>query len=101
MSKRGMRPLRLSIGILLCAGLGACATAEPPKIAPPSDVSCSLFTAISYAQIDLAERALALIEARPVEDDGNAADSDETVRQIEAHNARFDTVCGNPLTPPG
>jgi len=35
-----------------------------------------------------------------VHDEGNAADSDETVRQIDAHNAKFDTVCGNPLLPP-
>ena len=96
-----MRLLPLSIGILLCAGLGACATAGPKRIAPPpSDVSCSLFTAISYAQVAIAERELATAEGRPVHDEGNAADSDETVRQIDAHNAKFDTVCGNPLLPP-
>jgi len=32
-------------------------------------------------------------------DAANTADSDDTVRQIEAHNAKFDTVCGNPLQP--
>lgn len=86
----------------MLAGLGACATAGQSKTAKaPSDVSCSLFTAISYAQVALEERAIALTEGRPVHDEGNAADSDETVRQIDAHNAKFDTVCGNPLQPPG
>lgn len=71
------------------AALGACATAEPPKTA--SDVSCSLFTTISYAQL----------AAGVTFDAANTADSDETVRQIEAHNAKYDTVCGTPLAPPG
>jgi hypothetical protein len=50
-----------------------------------------LFKAISYAQL----------APGTIDDIGNQADSDETVRQIEAHNAKFDAVCGNPLTPPG
>jgi hypothetical protein len=84
-----MRQLPLSIAILLCAGLAACATAEPPKTV--SDVSCAAFTTISYAQLARGQ----------VDDIGNRADSDETVRQIEAHNARHDALCGNPLQPPG
>lgn len=102
MSRRGMRLLPLLIVMPMLAALGACATVGQSKTAkPPSDVSCSLFTAISYAQLDLAQRAIALAEGRPVQDEGNVADSDDTVRQIEAHNAKFDTVCGNPLAPPG
>ena len=89
MSRMGTRRPRLSIAILTCVALGACATAEPPKTA--SDVSCSLFTTISYAQL----------AAGVVDDIGNQADSNETVRQIDAHNAKHDTVCGNPIKPPG
>ncbi len=74
------------------AALGACATVGPGKTAkPPSDVSCSLFLAISYAQLPKGQ----------VDDVGNIADSDATVREIDAHNAKYDTVCGNPLKPPG
>ncbi len=75
----------------MLAALGACATVGQSRIAPPSDVSCALFSAISYAQMQPGQ----------VDDAGNVADSDETVRQIEAHNAKYDTVCGNPLAPPG
>lgn len=89
MSSKRTRPLHKSIAILLCATLGACATAEPPKTV--SDVSCAAFTTISYAQLAQGQ----------VDDAGNRADSDETVRQIEAHNARHDALCTNPLAPPG
>jgi len=40
-------------------------------------------------------------EARDVIDRGNSADTDQTVREIQAHNAKYDTVCSSPLTPPG
>ncbi|WP_156419594.1 MULTISPECIES: hypothetical protein [unclassified Sphingopyxis] len=46
---------------------------------------------VSYAQMALGQ----------ADDIGNRADSDETVRQIDAHNAKHDTVCGNPVKPPG
>lgn len=73
------------------AALGACATVGQKKTAePPSDVSCALFTAISYAQL----------APGTVDDVGNVADSDATVREIEAHNAKYDTVCGDPLKSP-
>lgn len=76
----------------MLAGLAACATVGQKKIAEaPSDVSCSLFVAISYAEL---ARGL-------VDDAGNAADTSTTVKEIEAHNAKFDTVCGNPLKPSG
>ncbi len=83
----------------MLAGLGACATAEPPKTA--SDVSCALFSPISFAQMAKAEIEAAQSEAREVIDRGNSADTEQTVREIQAHNAKYDTVCGNPLAPPG
>jgi hypothetical protein len=67
----------------------ACGTAEPPKTA--SDVSCAAFNKISYAQLPAADRAL------PVDqqiDAGNKADSDLTVAEIQAHNARYKSICG-------
>lgn len=73
----------------MLAALGACATAAPPKIV--SDVSCSLYRPISYAQLKPGQ----------VDDVGNKADSDTTVAAIDEHNAKYDTVCSNPLAPPG
>lgn len=83
----------------MLAGLGACATAEPPKTV--SDVSCALFSPISFAQMASAKIAAAKAEGREVIDSGNNADTDQTVREIQAHNAKYDTVCGDPLAPPG
>lgn len=67
----------------------ACGTAEPPKTV--SDVSCAAYNKISYAQLPPAQRAL------PVDqqiDAGNKADSDATVTEIQAHNARHNAICG-------
>lgn len=83
----------------MLAALGACATAEPPKTV--SDVSCALFSPISFAQMAKTEIDAARSEARDVIDRGNSADTDQTVREIQAHNAKYDTVCSSPLTPPG
>lgn len=83
----------------MLGALGACATAEPPKTV--SDVSCALFSPISFAQMASAEIEAAKAQARDVIDSGNKADTDQTVREIEAHNAKYDTVCGDPLAPPG
>lgn len=68
--------------------LNACGTAERPKTV--SDVSCAAFATISYAQLPPADRAL------PVEqqvDTGNKADSDATVKEVQAHNARYRAIC--------
>lgn len=64
--------------------LAASCTREPPKTV--SDVSCSAFNAISYAQLPKGQ----------IDDPGNKADSDETVKEIDAHNARYDAICGAP-----
>lgn len=82
----------------MLAALGACGTHEPPKTV--SDVSCALFEPISYAQLPLADRAAALAAGREADDPGNKADTDATVRQIDRHNARWDTACASPLAPP-
>jgi hypothetical protein len=51
--------------------------------------------------LDLAEVASAATEGRLVRDDGNQADSALTVRQNDRNNARYDTLCGDPLKPSG
>lgn len=66
--------------ILLCAMLPACATPAPPRIV---DSSCINFRAISYAQLTKGQ----------ADDPGNQADSDETVKEIDAHNAKWDALC--------
>lgn len=64
----------------MLAMLGACATPAPPRIV---NTACLSFKAISYAQL-----------APGVTDDpGNVADSPQTVREIETHNARYDEIC--------
>lgn len=74
----------------MLAALGACATVAPPKtVEAPSDVSCSLFATISYA----------MLPAGVVDDPGNKADSDATRAEIDRHNAKWDTICGDPLKP--
>lgn len=62
------------------AALAACATPAPPRIV---DTSCTAFRAISYAQLP----------AGVVNDPGNKADSDQTVKEIEGHNAEWDALC--------
>lgn len=75
--------LKLCGLIPLLAVPGACATPAPPRIA---DSSCTAFRVISYAQLP----------AGVVDDAGNKADSDDTVKEIEAHNARWDALCTKP-----
>lgn len=81
------------------AALGACATAAPPNTA--SDTYCALYEPIRYALLDPAEVKAAAVQARPVRDVGNNADSNETIRQADRNNAKYDTICGAPLAPPG
>ena len=79
---------KLLLTILLSAMLTACATHEPPRIV--SDVSCSAFSVISYAQLPRTERD------KPRDDQadpGNRADTPETVAEVQAHNARFEAIC--------
>lgn len=66
--------------MMLLAGLAACATPAPPRIA---DSSCLAFRAISYAQLP----------AGVADDLGNVADSAPTVAEIDVHNARLDALC--------
>lgn len=68
--------------MMMCASLAACGTAERPQTV--SDVSCAAYLPISYAQLP----------AGQVDDPGNVADSDATVKEIDAHNARYDAICG-------
>lgn len=42
-----------------------------------------MFSPISYAQLPKGQ----------ADDIGNKADSDETVREIDSHNAKWDAVC--------
>jgi len=74
-------PKKLSVTILLCATLPACATPAPQRIV--TDTSCTAFKAISYAQLPKGQ----------ADDPGNKADSDETVKEIDAHNAKWDALC--------
>lgn len=84
------------------AALGACGIAERPKTASaPSDSFCALYEPVSYALLARAEIEAAAREGRLVRDDGNAADSDLSVAINDRNNARYDTLCGNPLGPPG
>lgn len=74
-------PLKSCALIPLLAVTAACATPEPRKIVV--DTSCTSFRAISYAQLPVGMTA----------DPGNKADSDQTVNEIDAHNARWDALC--------
>lgn len=75
-------PKKLSAAILLPGLLAAACTQERPKTVTVN-TSCLSFKAISYAQLPSG-----------VKDDlGNVADSDATVTEIDAHNARWDAVC--------
>jgi len=58
-------------------------------------VSCAAFAPISYAQLPVAERALPRADQS---DPGNLADTDETVAEIDRHNARYDAICSTPRT---
>lgn len=82
-------PKKLCAVILLCGMLPACATPAPPRIV---DTSCINFRAISYAQ--LPKRADG---SRETNDPNNTADSDETVKEIDAHNAKYDALCAKPI----
>jgi len=59
----------------------ACATPAPLRIV--TDTSCTSFAPISYAQLP----------AGMTDDPGNKADTDATVREVEAHNAKWDALC--------
>ena len=83
-----MTPKPKFAAILLPAMLAACATAEPPKTA--SDL-CLIDRPISFAQLPKAADG-----TRAADDPGNRADTDATVAEIIAHNARFDAACANP-----
>ena len=73
-------PLKLFALIPPLAGLAACATPEHPRIV---DTSCTAFQVISYAQLPAGVR----------DDPGNKADSEETVKAVDAHNAKWDALC--------
>lgn len=60
--------------------LSACGPAERPRTA---GLPCLAFKAISFAQLSPGE----------TNDPGNKADSDQTVAEIIAHNARYESLC--------
>lgn len=76
-------PLKPFAVIPLLAATAACATPEPLRIV--TDTSCTSFRAISYAQLPVGV----------VDDAGNKAGSDQTVREIDEHNARWDRLCAS------
>jgi hypothetical protein len=80
--------LKLCVVTLLCATLVACATPAPPRIV---DSSCTAFRPISYAQMPKRDDG-----TRETDDQGNKADSDETVEEIDVHNAKWDRLCAQP-----
>ncbi len=80
--------------ILMLPMLAACSTVAPPKIV--SD-ACLNLRNISFAQLPLAERE----KPRPAQiDKGNAADTPETIDEIQVHNARYDALCPKPPVKP-
>jgi hypothetical protein len=56
---------------------------------------CPIAKRITFAQLAPAERAAAQLEGRRIRDEGNEADSDETVRQVRDHNSVISCVCDN------
>lgn len=48
---------------------------------------------LTYQMVPKAEREAAVAELRPVQDDGNLADSDQTRTAIGEHNARWRAIC--------
>lgn len=74
--------------------LTACSTLQTPPSA--SDSFCLIAKRITYTLVPRAERAAAAAENRPVEDDGNRADSAPTIEQIGVHNAKLREVCPTP-----
>ena len=73
-------PKKLSATILLCGILSACATRETPMIV---DTSCTAFKAISFAVPSRANPETA----------ENRYDTQATVDEVMAHNARWDRLC--------
>lgn len=71
--------------ILLCVTLHACATPAPQRIA---DSACTAFRPISYAQAPRGADG-----QRTTADPENRYDSDETVGEVEGHNAKWDALC--------
>ena len=74
----------------------ACSTLQTPPSA--SDSFCLIAKRIIYTLVPRAEREAAAAENRPVEDDGNKADSAATIEQIGVHNAKYREICPAPDT---
>jgi hypothetical protein len=72
--------------MLLCVTLSACGQAERPKTVSDASVTCAAFRVISFAQLPKSQ----------IDDPGNKADSNETVSEVLAHNARFLALCPRP-----
>lgn len=79
-----MRKLRF-VPTLTLAALAACATPAPLRIV---DTACTSFRSISFAQPPKRPDGV-----RETSDPTNSFDSDETVREVEGHNARYDALC--------
>lgn len=73
--------LRRSAAILLLGMTSACATREIPVIV---DTSCTAFRPLSFA-----------VPSRTMpETTANQYDTPDTVTEIQAHDARWDALCG-------
>lgn len=70
--------------------LTACATQQTPRTA--SDL-CLTISPLPYTLVPKSEREAAEAEGRPVRDDGNKADSDQTIANIGALNRSWRAVC--------
>lgn len=83
--------------MLPLATLTACATLETPRTA---DSFCLIAARMTYSVLPRVERDAAEAEKRAVRDDGNKADTPETVAQIGEHNARWRSICQPPADHP-
>ena len=73
------RALLASPILLLCLTAGTCKTIEYRTV----DTSCTSFRPITFNQLPPGQ----------TDDPGNIADSDGTVDQIIAHDAKWDALC--------
>ena len=90
MSRLLTKPARLIALTLPFGTLGACVTPQTPRTV---DSLCLISAPLPYTLVPRAEREAAAAEGRPVEDDGNLADSDKTREAIGVNNERWRSVC--------
>lgn len=81
--KRKMQKKLYLIALISSVALTACAGQE--RLKTVSD-GCLLFKPLSYAELPPGQ----------VDDPGNKADTPETVKQIDEHDAVYEAVCKKP-----